>query len=70
MSVFTLIRYILAFSFVFLLALIVWGAAIAADAPALGQLALVVALGLFVASLASAVTERRRPQRTKTPVVR
>ncbi|TMG85883.1 MAG: DUF1328 domain-containing protein [Betaproteobacteria bacterium] len=57
-------RYILAFSFLAVLAAVACAAVIAADAPAVGQIAFIVWLGLFVASLISGVTDRPR-QRAK-----
>jgi predicted MFS family arabinose efflux permease len=59
-----MLRYLLTFSFVFLLGIVACAAAIAADAPAFGQVVFAVALGLFVAALAGSVPERR-PRRWK-----
>ena len=52
-------RYILAFSLLFLLGGVACAAAMAASAPALGQIAFLVCLALFVAALADGVVERR-----------
>jgi peptidoglycan/LPS O-acetylase OafA/YrhL len=59
-----MLRYILAFSFLFLLGGVACAAAIAADAPTLGRVAFLVCLGLFAAALAGGVAERRsrRPE--------
>jgi len=57
-------RYILAFSLLFLLGGVACAAAMAASAPALGQIAFLVCLALFVAALADGVVERR-PSRHK-----
>jgi hypothetical protein len=59
-----MLRYLFTFSFVLLLGIVACAAAIAADAPAFGQIAFAVALGLFVAALAGGVTDRR-PRRSK-----
>ena len=59
-----MLRYIFTFSFVLLLGIVACAAAIAADAPAFGQIAFAVALGLFVAALAGGVMDRR-PRRSK-----
>ena len=57
-------RYIFTFSFVLLLGIVACAAAIAADAPAFGQIAFALALGLFVAALAGSIPDRR-PRRSK-----
>ena len=52
-------RYILAFSLLFLLGGVACAAAMATSAPAFGQIAFLVCLGLFVAALADGVVKRR-----------
>ena len=53
-----MLRYILAFSLLFLLGGVACAAAMAASAPAFGQIAFLVCLGLFVAALADGVVKR------------
>jgi hypothetical protein len=60
-------RYIFAFSFLFLPWIAACAAAIAAGAPAFGQIAFVVCMGLFVAALAGGVAERRLRHPGKLP---
>ena len=60
-----MLRYILVFSILFMLGVAACLAASAADAPAVGQVAFGVSLGLFVAALAGGVTTGRRTQRHK-----
>jgi len=58
-----MLRYILAFSLLFLLAGIACAAAMAASAPTFGQIAFLVCLALFAAALADGVVKRRsRPR--------
>src|SRR2546427_12104162 len=54
-----MVRYIVAFSLLFLLGGVACAAAMAASAPAFGQIAFLVCLGLFVAALADGVVERQ-----------
>ena len=54
-----MLRYLIVFSLLVLLGVAAGAAASAADAPAAGQIAFLVCLGLFAAALASGVAERR-----------
>jgi Flp pilus assembly protein protease CpaA len=54
-----MLRYLLVFSFLLLLGVAASAAASAADAPAVGQIAFLVCLGLFAAALAGGVADRR-----------
>lgn len=56
MRAWRMFRYILVFSILFVLGVVACAAVIAADAPAVGQVAFAVSLGLFVAALAGGVT--------------
>jgi hypothetical protein len=57
-----MLRYVLVFSILFLLGVAACVAASAADAPAVGQVAFGVSLGLFVAALAGGIAPERRAQ--------
>ena len=57
-----MLRYILVFFILVALGVVACVAANAADAPAVGQVAFAVSLGLFVASLAGGVTRSQRQQ--------
>ncbi len=50
-----MLRYVLVFAILFGLGVVACAAASAADAPAVGQVAFAVSLGLFVAALAGGV---------------
>jgi len=58
-----MIRYILVFSVLLMLGVAAGAAVSAADAPAAGQIAFDISLGLFVAALAGGVTARPVPRR-------
>jgi uncharacterized membrane protein YtjA (UPF0391 family) len=57
-----MLRYILVFSILSLLGVVACVVASAADAPAIGQVAFAVSLGLFVAALAGGVTRSQSQQ--------
>lgn len=57
-----MLRYILVFFILVALGVVACVAASAADAPAVGQVAFAVSLGLFVAALAGGVTRSQRQQ--------
>ena len=61
-----MLRYVLVFSILFLLGIVGCYAASAADAPAVGQVAFAVWLGLFVAAVAGGV-KSTPPERSKLP---
>jgi len=54
-----MVRYIVAFTLLFLLGGVASAAAIATGAPSSAQIAFLVCFGLFVAALADGVAERR-----------
>ena len=54
-----MLRYVLVFSLFLLLLIAAGAAASAAEAPAVGQIAFIVCLGLFAAALAGGVADRR-----------